>query len=163
MWEAGAPLQPREPAQAASAGQEERLHTDHAAPARLARRHTESSTSSSGTREPGVNILLPPYADCFLGASITDSSHKGWRGNLQGLTTGNLMVMEKQGEAYSNKHMDLDRLSSYLKHPSSSPNQWLCSSVEPRWWCSLTREWFCLMQVFKEPSCSVTWHSPTQA
>ena len=130
MWEAGAPLQPREPAQAASAGQEERLHTDHAAPARLARRHTESSTSSSGTREPGVNIPLPPYADCFLGASITDSSHKGWRGNLQGLTTGNLMVMEKQGEAYSNKHMDLDRLSSYLQRPSGSIYQQIYSSTQ---------------------------------
>lgn len=62
------------------------------------------------------------------------------QGNLWRLTTGNLTVMEKKGGPCNNQCSGLGRQSSHPPCPSSNPNQQLCSSAEPRWWCSLTRE-----------------------
>nr|KAF6492365.1 hypothetical protein HJG59_009573 [Molossus molossus] len=60
---------------------------------------------------------------------------------------------EKGREAYNNQHLEIDRLSFYLQHPSSSLHQQLCSSAESRWWCSLNRELsmaqVCMIQVLK--------------
>lgn len=65
---------------------------------------------------------------------------QGLWGNLWGLTTMNLIVMEERGEASNNQNLNLCRPRSYLEHPSSGPKQWLCSSAKPSQWHSLTRE-----------------------
>ena len=38
------------------------------------------------------------------------------------------------------QHTNPGRLNSHLQWPSSNPNQWLCSSAEPNWGHTLTRE-----------------------
>ena len=50
---------------------------------------------------------------------------QGLWGNLWGLTTMNLIVMEERGEASNNQNLHLCRPSSYLEHPSSGPKQWV--------------------------------------
>lgn len=37
------------------------------------------------------------------------------------------------------QHSGLDKLTPYIQH-SRRPKQQLCSSAEPRWWCSHSRE-----------------------
>ena len=41
----------------------------------------------------------------------------------------------KEGFA-TRQHSGLDRLTPYIQHSRRRPNQQLCSSKEPRWWCS---------------------------
>lgn len=60
----------------------------------------------------------------------------GLLGNPPGLTTQYLWW--RKGKEVLNLHSNLSRMSSYLQHPKNSLNQHLCSSTEPRWWCSLT-------------------------
>lgn len=68
MWEAGAPLQPREPAQAASAGQEEQLHTDCAAPPRLVQRHTKSRHFLQWEERAWGKYTASPICGLLLGS-----------------------------------------------------------------------------------------------
>lgn len=84
--------------------------------------HTKRSLlslgSSSEKRETRVNIQLPQYMGHFLGAPILLSFSSQFQKNLWGLTTGNLIVMEKWREPCNNQHVDLSRSCSHLQHPT---------------------------------------------
>lgn len=84
-----------------------------------------------GKKEPREDMQLPHYCRSLLGSPHSSFYLQGLQDNLQGLTTGNLIVTEGGG-ACNNQHSDLGRPSSCLQHPStSSLNQQLCSSAEP--------------------------------
>ena len=99
----------------------------------------EPTISPLGKESPGWTSSSPIIVGHFL-VVLNLVLHHGNQRNLLGLTTGNMIVMEKQGGACNNQYSDYDRLSSYVQHPSNSLNQQLFSSTEQRQWCSLTRE-----------------------
>lgn len=61
------------------------------------------------------------------------------------------------GGACNNQPMDVGRPSSYWQCPNSNLNQGLCSSVEPSWEHTLTREprgvQICLIHILKQEVC----------
>lgn len=73
---------------------------------------------------PGWTSINPSVVGNFLVVQLLYSSW-GLCENLQGLTTRNWIVMKKGGSAFNNQYLDLERLRSYLQHPSCSLNQWL--------------------------------------
>lgn len=134
---------------------------------RLVQHHTKSWYFFQWERKPRVDVELPQYCGLLLRSLHSTHIPQGMARECLRLSHWESDGDNVQREAHNSQHLDLDRLSSYLQHPSRSPNQWLCSSVEPRWWCSLTSEhsrvWFCLTQVLKELSFPATRPSPTQA
>ena len=81
---------------------------------RLAQHCTErasrSMVSLAGKREPKVDIQLPQSCGALPERPTWVLSHRSCRGNLRGLATGDQTEMKKVSRAYSNQHLDLDRL-----------------------------------------------------
>lgn len=65
-------------------------------------------------RTPRGDTLLPHHCRSLLASPHSSLSAEKLQGNLQGLTTGNLIVMKKGEGACNNQHSDLDRPSSYM-------------------------------------------------
>lgn len=97
----------------------------------------------------------PSIVHHFAGAPTLISPHRTAEESV-GLSLWE-SVMEKQGRACNNQHMDLSRPSSYLQRPNSNPNWRVCSSAEPSWRPTLSRDLgrykFCLVWIYKVEFC----------
>ena len=78
----------------------------------------------SGKRETRDNTHPHPHHWRSLHGSLHFSFVPQYNGNVQGSTTGNLIVMEKEGGYSKNHHSILGRLGSYLQGLSRSSFQW---------------------------------------
>ena len=103
-----------------------------------------------GKGSPGWTSSSPSLVRCLLGVPLQSRLME----ESVELDPWESDCGREGGGACSNEHSDLGRLSSYSQCPSS-PNQQLFSSVEPRWWHSLTKELrgvhICLIWDLKEP------------
>nr|KAF6457111.1 hypothetical protein HJG63_011669 [Rousettus aegyptiacus] len=99
---------------------------------RRAQHHRERYPRASGSfngKTVTATSSSPRIVDCFR------SSHSGlipWelQGSLQGWTTGNLLE-KREGRGLQHLALRFDQLNFYLQSPGYSPDQLLCSSVDP--------------------------------
>lgn len=76
----------------------------------------------------------------FLGAPTLILNDEGCRGNLCGSTIGIWLWWWKRGGACNSQNVDLGQPGPYLQNPSNNSQPAVCSSAEPSWGSSMSRE-----------------------